>query len=234
MLVVEQLRAGYNDAEVLFDVGLEVQEGEIVALIGANGAGKTTLLSAIAGLIPAMSGQIRFEGRGVTHLRAYERVDRGIVLVPEGRHLFSGMTVEENLRLGAHRRRDPRGVDRDLAAVFAMFPVLAERRRQLVGRMSGGEQQMCAVGRGVLSAPRLLMIDELSLGLAPIAVKALTAGLRQIRETGLTVLIVEQDVNTALGLAERGYVLETGRIVLAGRSAELAADPAIRTAYLGL
>jgi branched-chain amino acid transport system ATP-binding protein len=228
------LRAGYGDVPVLHGVSLEVRAGEIVALIGSNGAGKTTLLKAVAGLLPAMGGRILFERAAVTDLRPYRRVQLGISLVPEGRRLFPGMTVEQNLRMGAYQRRDVAGIRQDLERVYTLFPRLQERQHQLAGRLSGGEQQMCAIGRGLMAAPRLLLIDELSLGLAPVAVDTLLEALQEIHQRGLTLLVVEQDVRTALELAHRAYVLETGQVTLHGPSADLLADPSIRRAYLGI
>ena len=234
LLAVEDLRAGYGDVSVLHGVGLDVQEGEILALVGSNGAGKTTLLRTLAGLLPVLAGQVRFLGAPITHLKAYRRVQLGIAMVPEGRRLFAGMTVAQNLLLGAFQRHDKARIADDLARVYTLFPRLAERQAQLAGTLSGGEQQMCAIGRGLMAAPKLLMIDELSLGLAPVAVDTLLAALGTIRAAGTTVLLVEQDVQVALSVADRACVLETGQVTLSGPAADLLRDPAVRRAYLGI
>jgi branched-chain amino acid transport system ATP-binding protein len=234
LLQVDGLRAGYADIPVLQEVSLEVCAGEIVALIGSNGAGKTTLLCALAGLLPAMAGEVRFAGQAITHQRAYQRVRRGIVMVPEGRRLFAAMTVRQNLLLGAYQRHDRAAIARDLERVYTLFPRLREREHQLAGTLSGGEQQMCAIGRGLMAAPTLLMIDELSLGLAPVVVDSLLEALAAIRAQGTTILLVEQDVQVALTTADRAYVLETGRVRLSGPAGELLANPEVRRAYLGI
>ncbi len=234
MLVLSGVEAGYGDLPVLHEVSLEVNQGEIVALIGSNGAGKTTLLKTIAGLLPVGRGTITFEGRDVTSERAWQRVKRGISLVPEGRRLFAGLTVRQNLLQGAFTRNNQTAVNADLNRVFALFPRLEEREQQAAGAMSGGEQQMCAIGRGLMAAPRLLLIDELSLGLAPVAVDALLEALEEIRQQGTTLLVVEQDVQTALTLADRAYVVETGRVVMHGPARDLLADARVRQAYLGI
>ncbi|MGQ9568122.1 MAG: ABC transporter ATP-binding protein [Anaerolineae bacterium] len=234
MLQVSRLRAGYGEINVLWDVDLHVEPGEVVALVGSNGAGKTTLLMTLAGLLKARQGSIVFLGEDITALSAPERVRRGLALVPEGRQLFQGLTVEENLKLGAYARRDGKEVRESLERVYALFPELAERRRQLAGTLSGGEQQMCAIGRGLMSAPKLLLIDELSLGLAPVVVDRLKGTIADIRKAGVTVLVVEQDVQTAFEISNRGYVLETGHIVREGPSEALLADPRIKEAYIGL
>ncbi|MBX5493673.1 MAG: ABC transporter ATP-binding protein [Chloroflexi bacterium] len=234
LLRVDGLSAGYGDILVLQQVSLDVRAGEIVALIGSNGAGKTTLLRTLAGLLPTMAGAVWLGDTPITHQRAYERVRCGLVMVPEGRRLFAAMTVRQNLLLGAYQREDRAAIARDLARVYALFPRLREREHQLAGTLSGGEQQMCAIGRGLMAAPRLLMIDELSLGLAPVAVDALLAALLEIRAQGTTILLVEQDVQVALTTADRAYVLETGRVSLSGLASELLASPAVRRAYLGI
>ncbi|MEJ2289313.1 MAG: ABC transporter ATP-binding protein [Deinococcales bacterium] len=233
LLTVSGLRAGYGDAEVLRDLELHVEEGEIVAVVGSNGAGKTTLLRALSGVI-ASRGQVRFAGRSASGISPDEAFGRGLVQVPEGRQLFDRMTVEDNLRMGAFRRRDTAAVRRDFERMYELFPVLAERRHQLAGSMSGGEQQMCAMARGLMAAPRLLMVDEMSLGLAPVIVERLLEVLSDIHEQGVTVLLVEQDVNSALSIANRGYVLERGEVVLSGSAQELLEDPRVKEAYLGL
>lgn len=234
MLQISRLRAGYGEINVLWDVDLHVEPGEVVALVGSNGAGKTTLLMTLAGLLKARQGSIVFLGEDITALSAPERVKRGLALVPEGRQLFQGLTVEENLKLGAYARRNGREVQESLERVYALFPELAERRGQLAGTLSGGEQQMCAIGRGLMSAPKLLLIDELSLGLAPVVVDRLKGTIADVRKAGVTVLVVEQDVQTAFEIANRGYVLETGHIVREGPSEALLADPHIKEAYIGL
>jgi branched-chain amino acid transport system ATP-binding protein len=234
MLRVERLEAGYGDVPVLHGVSLEVGAGEIVALVGSNGAGKSTLLKTLAGLLPATAGEVEFDGAPITGLKAYRRVQLGIALVPEGRRLFAGLTVRQNLLLGAFQRRDQAAIDADLARVYALFPRLKEREDQLAGRLSGGEQQMCAIGRGLMAAPRLLLIDELSLGLAPVAVDALLAALQAVHAQGTPLLLVEQDVRTALGIADRAYVVESGQVTIHGPARTLLADPRIKQAYLGL
>jgi branched-chain amino acid transport system ATP-binding protein len=230
MLRVEKLSAGYGSVQVLWDVDLEVGEREIVALVGSNGAGKTTLLRAISGLIPPSGGEVRFEDQPLRGLRPEQIVVRGIAHVPEGRHLFQGLTVRENLMAGAYARRDGAELDE----VVELFPRLGERMSQVAGSLSGGEQQMCAIARGLMSRPKLLMIDELSLGLAPKLVDQIIERLEVVAEGGTALLVVEQDVDAALRIAARGYVLETGRMAASGSSAELAEDPRVREAYLGV
>jgi branched-chain amino acid transport system ATP-binding protein len=230
MLQVEKLSAGYGSVQVLWDVDLEVGEREIVALVGSNGAGKTTLLRAISGLIRLSGGEARFEGQALRGLRPEQIVALGIAHVPEGRHLFQGLTVRENLMAGAYARRDGAELDE----VLELFPRLGERMSQLAGSLSGGEQQMCAIARGLMSRPKLLMIDELSLGLAPKLVDQIIDRLEVVAEGGTALLVVEQDVDAALRIAARGYVLETGRIAASGSSAELSEDPRVREAYLGV
>ena len=230
MLRVEKLSAGYGRVEVLWDVDLEVGEREIVALVGSNGAGKTTLLRAISGMIRPSGGEVRFEDQPLRGLRPEQIVARGIAHVPEGRHLFQGLTVRENLMAGAYVCRD----GSDLDEVLELFPRLGERMSQLAGSLSGGEQQMCAIARGLMSRPKLLMIDELSLGLAPKLVDQIIERLEVVAEGGTALLVVEQDVDAALRIAARGYVLETGRMAASGSSAELSEDPRVREAYLGV
>ncbi len=234
VLSVDRLSSGYDDVPVLWDVSFEVRPGEIIALVGANGAGKSTALKAIAGLLAPTKGRIQLCGRAIEHSPYYDRVARGLSLIPEGRGMFQGLSVEENLRMGAYLQHDRRAMASDLERVYTFFPKLRERRHQLAGTLSGGEQQMCAIGRGLMSRPRLLMIDELSLGLAPIIVDTLVDILREIRAGGLEILLVEQDLNTALSLADRGYVLEVGRIVLEGRGKDLLDNPQVQRAYLGM
>ena len=230
MLEVEGLNAGYGHVEVLWDVDLSVGEGEVVALVGSNGAGKSTLLRALSGMIRPTGGDARLDGRSLVGLRPEQVVDLGIAHVPEGRRLFPGLTVRENLLVGAYSRRGRADIDRALE----LFPRLRERLDQLAGSMSGGEQQMCALARGLMSSPRLLMIDELSLGLAPNLVETILDRLAEIRNDGTALLLVEQDVDAALRVADRGYVLENGRIVASGPSEELLSDERVREAYLGV
>jgi branched-chain amino acid transport system ATP-binding protein len=233
VLEVSGLEAGYGRVQVLWDVDLQVGDGEVVALIGSNGAGKTTLLRTISGVLAPLGGEVRWNGESIGGLVPEQVVRRGIAHVPEGRRLFAGLTVRENLMLGAyHVREGDRAAD--LARVVEMFPRLGERMTQVAGRLSGGEQQMCAIGRGLMSRPKLIMVDELSLGLAPNLAETLMEQLRVIGSEGTSVLLVEQDVDAALECASRGYVLETGEIVAHGKSTELANDPRIQEAYLGV
>jgi len=234
LLTADGLSAGYGDVRVLWDIGFGVEAGEIACIVGSNGAGKTTLLRAISGLVRATSGRIRFAGEDVTSLPADQILGRGIAHVPEGRRLFRGLSVRENLLLGAYLRRDDAEIRRDLDYVFTLFPILHERQRQDAITLSGGEQQMCAIGRGIMSRPKLLMIDELSLGLAPRLVDRLGEALLEINRTGITILLVEQDVLTAFEIARHGLIIETGRVSMSGTTQELAGDPAIRQAYLGM
>jgi len=222
--------AGYGSVEVLWDVDLEVGEDEIVALVGSNGAGKTTLLRAVSGLIPPSAGEVRFANEPISALRPEQIVARGVAHVPEGRHLFQGLTVRENLQAGASAQRE----GADLERAVELFPRLGERLGQLAGSLSGGEQQMCAIARGLMSRPKLLMIDELSLGLAPKLVDQIVEQLESVAAEGTALLVVEQDVDAALRIAQRGYVLETGRIAGSGSSEELLEDPRVREAYLGV
>jgi len=232
MLAVEGLRAGYGKVEVLHDVRLEIAPGQIVALIGANGAGKTTLLKTISGLIRPAGGAIAFEGRDIVRRPAHKIVALGISHVPEGRAILKRMSVLENLHMGAYVRSDS-GVERDIAAVMARFPVLAERRYQPAGTLSGGEQQMLAIARALVARPRLLLMDEPSLGLAPKLVTGIFHTLRQLREEGKTILLVEQNARQALQVADYAYVMERGRIVLAGTGASLLDTPEVQRTYLG-
>jgi branched-chain amino acid transport system ATP-binding protein len=232
LLRITQLNAGYGDMPVLRDVSIDIRPAEIVAMIGSNGAGKTTLLRALSGLIPS-SGRMSFDGQSLAGATADEVFGMGLVQVPEGRQLFDHMSVEENLRMGAYKRRDRTAIKDDLTRVYRIFPTLADRRRQLAGSMSGGEQQMCAMARALMARPRLLMVDEMSLGLAPVIVDSLLETMTQIRGQGVTVLLVEQDVHAALSVADRGYVMETGEIVREGTAKELENDPEVQRAYLG-
>jgi branched-chain amino acid transport system ATP-binding protein len=233
-LAVSRLQAGYGDVQVLWDVTLEVGAGELVCLIGSNGAGKTTVMRCISGLLAVMAGAIVVDGRNMAQATAVDFVRAGIAHVPEGRRLFSAMSVRDNLLMGAYLRNDKDAIGEDLDRVYAMFPVLAERRRQDAGTLSGGEQQMCAIGRGLMSRPSLLLIDELSLGLAPRMVELLSERLREINRSGVAVLLVEQDVMNALELAGRAYVIDHGRVTKVGSATSLASDPAIREAYMGI
>jgi branched-chain amino acid transport system ATP-binding protein len=234
LLEIESLSAGYGDVRVLWDVTMSVEAGEITCIVGSNGAGKTTLLRTISGLVRAAAGHIRMAGEDITAYTPDQILARGIAHVPEGRRLFRGLTVRDNLMLGAYLRRDDAEIARDLEYVYSLFPILHERQRQDATTLSGGEQQMCAVGRGIMSRPKLLMIDELSLGLAPRLVERLSEALLEINKSGLTVLLVEQDVMTAFELARHGFVVETGRVGMHGPTKDLAEDPAIRQAYLGM
>jgi len=233
LLTIDRLSAGYGEAQVLRDVSLQVDTGEIVALLGSNGAGKTTLLRAVSRLI-AGEGRIEFAGKSLAGMTPDQVFALGLVQVPEGRQLFPKMTVEENLLMGAYRRRDRSEVNGSLGAVYELFPVLKERIKQRAGSLSGGEQQMCALARALMAAPKLLAVDEMSLGLAPIVVDRLLKVLREIRERGVTVLLVEQDLFAALSVADRGYALEDGRIVRQDTAAKLADDPEVRRAYLAV
>src|SRR3989440_4307370 len=233
LLEVTDLTAGFGSTPVLFEVSLDLQPGELVALIGANGAGKSTLLGALSGLVQIFDGEIRFDGHRLVGLRPERIVASGLAHVPQGRRLFGTMTVERNLLLGAYRRRDPR-IREDLERVLNYFPALQDKLRRDAGTLSGGEQQMVAIGRGLMGRPRLLMIDEPSLGLAPKVVDRVMEVVRAINHDGTAVLLVEQDVVLALEIADRGYVLENGRIVMSGQAGELRHDPAIRRAYLGV
>jgi branched-chain amino acid transport system ATP-binding protein len=232
LLETRGLNAGYGEMQVLRGITLAVRPAEIVAIVGSNGAGKTTLLRAISRLIPSR-GEIVFDGRSVAGVTADEVFGAGLVQVPEGRQLFDRMSVEENLRMGAYRRGDKRAIDDDLDRMYTLFPRLSDRRRQLAGSMSGGEQQMCAMARALMARPRLMVVDEMSLGLAPVVVDQLLDTMTGIRKEGVTVLLVEQDVHAALSVADRGYVLETGEIVREGSARELESDPEVQRAYLG-
>jgi branched-chain amino acid transport system ATP-binding protein len=233
LLEVSAVRARYGAIEALKGVSLNVGEGEVVTLIGSNGAGKSTTLRSIAGLTPAFAGRITYDGEDITGLPADEIVTRGIALSPEGRRCFARMTVRENLDLGAYRRRDAASVASDMERVFALFPRLKERVSQKAGTMSGGEQQMLAIGRALMASPRLLLLDEPSLGIAPVLVDRIYETISEIHRSGVAILLVEQNASRALDAAERGYVLETGRVVLADDTASLRNDPRVREAYLG-
>ncbi len=233
MLEIRDLEAAYGDARALSGVTLSVGPGEIVALLGPNGAGKSTLLKTVAGLLRPRAGVIRWEGEDLRRVGAHAIVERGVAMVPEGRRLFGSMTVEENLELGAFARRARAARQATLERVYTLFPVLRERRRQVVRALSGGQQQMVAVGRALMTTPRLLMLDEPSLGIAPQLVRAILEALLEINRSGVAVFLVEQNVQAALTLAHRAYILESGRIVGEGRGADLLRDPHVRRAYLG-
>jgi branched-chain amino acid transport system ATP-binding protein len=233
MLELEELRAGYGNIEALHGINLSVSEGEIVTLIGANGAGKTTTLMTISGCVRARGGAIRFGGRDIGGLPTHEIVALGLVQSPEGRKIFPRLTVAENLEMGAFSRRDPAGVVTDKKRVFELFPILGERQRQAGGTLSGGEQQMLAIARALMARPRLLLLDEPSLGLAPLVVSRIFEVIRELNQSGATILLVEQNARMALKTAHRGYVLETGNIAMAGAAAELLSDARVRSAYLG-
>jgi branched-chain amino acid transport system ATP-binding protein len=234
VLEIERLRAGYGEVQILRDVSLKVEAGEMVTLVGSNGAGKSTLLNTICGIVRPTAGRVRLDGTDITGWPSEAIVAEGITQVPEGRRLFPQMTVYENLVIGAYRRRDGQGIQRDIEAMYDLFPILKERQRQRAGSMSGGEQQMCAIARGLMARPRILILDELSLGLAPIMLDVLVDGLRRVHAEGTTVFVVEQDVATAFDLATTGYVLENGSVVLAGPTHELRTNPHVKKAYLGL
>ena len=230
---VEGLDAGYGDIQVLWDVDIHVGAGEIVCIVGSNGAGKSTLLRLISGLIKPQNGRIRIREKDLTPATPDQVLGAGIAHVPEGRRLFSAMSVKNNLLMGAYLRRD-KDIEKDLEFVFNIFPILGERRKQDAGTLSGGEQQMCAIARGIMSRPALLMIDELSLGLAPLVVENLNDALLEINKSGISILLVEQDVMIAFELAQRGFVLESGRIILSGPTADLQNDAMVREAYMGM
>jgi branched-chain amino acid transport system ATP-binding protein len=232
---LQGLCAGYGEIQVLWGIDMAVRRSEITALIGSNGAGKTTLMRALSGLIPTQGGTYLADDKDVTGDSAAQILARGIVHVPEGRRLFGAMSVEDNLLMGAYSRKVSRSeLNRDLDRVYGTFPKLRDRRHQAAATLSGGEQQMCAIGRGLMSAPRLLMIDELSLGLSPLLVEQLAAALRALNAEGMSILLVEQDVITALDLCHSAYIMDMGRIVRHGEGAQLLADPIIRDAYLGV
>ncbi len=233
MLELADVRAGYGNIEALHGISLTVDQGEIVTLIGANGAGKTTTLMTISGCVRARTGSVRFAGRDIGGMPPHEIVALGLVQSPEGRKIFPRLTVTENLEMGAFTRRDPPGVSADQKRVFELFPILGERRRQPGGTLSGGEQQMLAIGRAMMARPKLLLLDEPSLGLAPLIVSRIFEVIRELNASGTTILLVEQNARMALKAAHRGYVLETGTISMSGPAQEILADPRVRSAYLG-
>jgi branched-chain amino acid transport system ATP-binding protein len=232
LLEVRDLRVSYGQIEAVRGIGFAVDAGQVVALIGSNGAGKTTTLRTLSGLLRPAGGEIRLDGERIDHLPAHEIVARGVAHAPEGRRLFPRMTIRENLDLGAYRRHDAE-IDADVANVYELFPILAERRSQAAGTLSGGEQQMLAIGRALMSRPRLLMLDEPSMGLSPLVMRTIFATLAELKARGTTLLLVEQNAQAALALADAGHVLETGRIVLSGSAADLLGDENVRKAYLG-
>jgi len=232
LLEVSEIHSYYGSIEALKGVSLSVEPGEVVTLIGSNGAGKSTTLRSISGLTPASGGRVTFDGEEITRIPAHDIVGRGIALAPEGRHCFPRMTVRENLELGGYLRRGA-GIGEDFERVFSLFPRLKEREKQKAGTMSGGEQQMLAIGRALMARPKLLMLDEPSMGIAPILVQRIYETIGEINRSGVAILLVEQNANYALEAAKRGYVLETGRVVLSGDSGKLRDDPEVQKAYLG-
>lgn len=232
MLKVDGLGSGYGRIKALHDVSLEVRRGEIVALVGANGAGKTTLLKAISGIQPVTYGQVLLDGRAIENMPPHRRVKLGLALVPEGRQIFAPLTVEDNLRVGAWTRTDDISVD--LAEVYSYFPILKDFRDRPAGSLSGGQQQMLAVGRALMAKPQMLLLDEPSMGLAPLVFKQIFSVLEAIRRSGVTILVVEQNVNAVLQIVDRAYVLEMGRVTLQGTGRELLADVRVQAAYLGV
>ena len=233
LLELAKLRVSYGGIQAVKGIDLSVARGELVCLIGANGAGKTTTLKGICGLQPVASGTIRYDGEDVTGRRAFELVRRGLAMVPEGRGVFGALTIEENLAMGAYARSDKHGVRADQERVFALFPRLAERRRQTAGTLSGGEQQMLAMARALMSRPKLLLLDEPSMGLAPLLVQKVFETILKVSAEGVTMLLIEQNAKLALEVSHRGYVMESGEITLAGEAKKLLHDPAVRAAYLG-
>ncbi len=235
LLSIRGLQSGYGDVQVLWGLDMEIKEGEITAVIGSNGAGKSTLMRTISGLVKTQKGEIIFSGKSITGASPRSVLDAGIAHVPEGRRLFKGLSVRDNLLLGAYTRKASLAdLQNDLEEIYSVFPRLKERQSQDATTLSGGEQQMCAIGRGLMSKPRLLIIDELSLGLAPKATEQLVEALIQFNSKGLTILLVEQDVFTALEMSKLAYVVESGRVSLSGKSSELHDNPMIRQAYLGM
>ena len=234
MLDLNGVNAGYGSFQALFDISLEVKAGEAVAVIGPNGAGKTTLMRVISGMTAPFSGSLKMEGQSLGAVRPHEIVDLGIAHVPENRRLFPGITVEDNLKLGAFAKKARGDSDKNLNFVYELFPRMKERRNQLAGTMSGGEQQMCAIGRAIMSGPKLLLMDEPSAGLAPVVVQQVFGLVKRIREEGYTVLIVEQNVQQVLKVADRAYLLEAGQLIESGNSADLLASEGVRKAYMGL
>jgi len=234
MLNVENLSAAYGMVQILWDVSFKIEEGEIVSIIGPNGAGKTTLVKTIAGLLPAKKGSIQFKGENIEKLPSYEIVKRGITLIPEGREIFPRMTIEENLQLGAYTVKERKAISETKQKILELFPVLKKKEKALAQNLSGGEQQMLVIGRGLMTNPKLLILDEPSLGLAPIMVEKVLDTVERINEDGTTVLLVEQNIRDSLNIANRGYVLEDGKIIIEGEGRELLTNPHIREVYLGV
>ena len=233
LLQLSAVQIAYGGIQAVKGIDLELYRGELVSLIGANGAGKTTTLNAIAGSLRIASGDIHYEGEKIHQLPAHRRLRKGIALVPEGRGIFTRLTVEENLRMGAYSRNDTAGIEADLERVYSMLPRVKERRPQIAGTLSGGEQQMVAIGRALLSRPKLLLLDEPSMGLAPLVVEKIFEVVQSVAKEGVTILLVEQNANLALEFSQRAYVMESGRITLSGTGAELLTNPKVRAAYLG-
>ena len=234
LLKIEKLKIYYDSIEALKGISLEVKEGEIVTVLGANGAGKSTLLRAISGLLPIRSGKIKLSDQEINNVKAFKIVTEGISHVPEGRKVFATLTVDENLNLGAYtRRKDKKKIKESMERVYDLFPILKARHNQLSGTLSGGEQQMLAMGRGLMSTPRILLLDEPSLGLAPLLVKQIFQIIREINDQGISILLVEQNARKALSIADRGYVLETGNITISGQASDLKSNQKVQEAYLG-
>jgi branched-chain amino acid transport system ATP-binding protein len=233
MLVLEDVHVYYGDILALHGIDLQIKEGELITLIGSNGAGKSTCLQAISGLVHPKRGKIIYKGEDITHILPYEAVKRGISLVPEGRHIFAGLTVKENLIVGSIQRKDPGGIAADLNYMYSLFPILKRRLSQKAGTLSGGEQQMLAISRALLNKPKLLLLDEPSLGLAPIRIQEIFEVIQKVQSSGCTIMLVEQNARKALEIADRGYVLELGSIVLEGLAQELRADKKVEEAYFG-
>ncbi len=233
LLALERLAVSYGGIQAVKGIDIVVGEGELVCLIGANGAGKTTTLKGVCGLLPVKSGTIRYAGEDVTGYRSFALVRRGLSMVPEGRGVFGALTIDENLSMGAYARRDHQAVKHDLERMFTLFPRLRERRRQTAGTLSGGEQQMLAIARAMMSRPRLLLLDEPSMGLAPLMVQKVFETILSVSREGVTILLVEQNAKLALDVSDRGYVMESGEVTLAGKAADLLHDPKVRAAYLG-
>ncbi|GGS22059.1 MULTISPECIES: ABC transporter ATP-binding protein [Streptomyces] len=233
LLEVEDLRVAYGKIEAVKGISFKVEEGEVVTLIGTNGAGKTTTLRTLSGLIKPLAGQIKFNGKSLRRVPAHQVVSLGLAHSPEGRHIFPRMTIEDNLRLGAFLRKDSDGINKDIQRAYDLFPILGERRKQAAGTLSGGEQQMLAMGRALMSQPKLLMLDEPSMGLSPIMMQKIMATITELREQGTTILLVEQNAQAALSLANHAHVMEIGSIVLSGTGQDLLHDDSVRKAYLG-
>ncbi|MFF3497503.1 ABC transporter ATP-binding protein [Streptomyces sp. NPDC003247] len=233
LLEVENLRVAYGKIEAVKGISFSVNAGEVVTLIGTNGAGKTTTLRTLSGLLQPVSGEIRFDGTSLKKIPAHKVVSLGLAHSPEGRHIFPRMTIEDNLRLGAYLRTDKEGIEKDIQRAYDLFPILGERHRQAAGTLSGGEQQMLAMGRALMSRPKLLMLDEPSMGLSPIMMQKIMATIQELKSQGTTILLIEQNAQAALSLADHGHVMEVGKIVLSGTGQDLLHDESVRKAYLG-